>query len=119
MHTLRGGPAKPARSVVLTREEGEALRASGLVRARAWSLDGLGALVGDLASRLQFLRAEAVESVCREAGVRALPEALRPRVEARLAASPEARALRLGLDAGREAAARQMTLTYEPDGPPG
>ncbi len=117
MHTLRGGGrAKPARRVALTAEEGEGLRFAGLERGQAWSLDGLVALLHELEARLHFVRAEAIAALCREAGSPALTDALRPALEARLAADARVRALRLALDAGREAAARQMTLVYAPDG---
>ncbi|HEU4539431.1 MAG TPA: hypothetical protein VFS00_35170, partial [Polyangiaceae bacterium] len=110
MHTLRSGPAKPARRVSLTAEEAAALRGAGLVRAQAWSLDELTMMLRDLGARLQFLRAEAIEGLCREAGARSLTDALRPALEARLAGDTRVRALRLALEAGREAANRQMTL---------
>jgi hypothetical protein len=115
MHTLRSGQAKPARTLSLTPEEASALREVGLERAQAWALDELTMLMHELGARLQFVRAEAVEAVCREAGASSLAEALRPALEARLQADARVRALRLALEAGREAANRQMTLVYTPD----
>jgi hypothetical protein len=116
MHTLRGGgEAKPARRFSLTAEEGAALRAAGLVKAQAYWLEGLTMLLHDLGARLQFLRAEAIEALCREAGASSLTEALRPQLEARLGADARVRALRLALEAGREAENQQMTMVYTPD----
>src|SRR5262245_39814627 len=112
LHTLRSGQAKPARTLPLTPAEALTLREVGLDRAQAWALDELTKVLHDLAARLQFLRAEAVEAVCREAGSSSLTEALRPTLEARLQADARVRALRFALEAGREAANRQMTLVY-------
>jgi tryptophan 2,3-dioxygenase len=115
LHTLRSGQAKPARTLSLTPEEALALRDVGLERAQAWELDELTMMLHDLSARLQFWRAEAVEAVCREAGARSLTEALRPTLEARLQADARVRAVRLALEAGREATNRQMTLVYAPN----
>ncbi|HEU4412145.1 MAG TPA: hypothetical protein VFS43_43285 [Polyangiaceae bacterium] len=115
MHTLRSGPPKPARTLSLSPDEARTLREAGLERAQAWALDELTMMLHELEARLQFVRAEAVEAVCREAGARSLTEALRPALEARLASDTRVRALRLALEAGREAANRQMTLVYRPD----
>jgi len=115
MHTLRGTEPKPTRTVVLSAEEAAALRELGLGRMQAWSLHGLTALLEELGAHFQLMRSEMVQATCREAGLSALPENLRPVVAARLEAIPGARALRLALDAGREAMNLQMTLAYQPD----
>ncbi|MCU0682213.1 MAG: hypothetical protein MUF34_08160 [Polyangiaceae bacterium] len=115
MHNLRTGQAKPARQIALTAEEASALREAGLVRAQAWALDDLTMMLRDLGARLQFLRADAIEALCREAGASSLTDALRPALETRLQADARVRALRLALEAGREAENHQMTLRYTPD----
>lgn len=115
MHTLRGAEPKPARTVALSAEEAAALQEVGLGRTQAWSLHGLTALLEELAARFQLLRSDVVQAVCREHGLTALPESLRPVVAARLEATPGARALLLALDAGREAMNHQLTLAYSPD----
>jgi len=117
MHTLRGTGPKPTRVLVLSAEEAATLERVGLGRTQAWSLHTLTSLLQELAGHFQLLRAAAIQAVCREAGVSALPESLRPAVETRLGADPHARALRLALEAGREAMNLQMTLAYDPDEP--
>lgn len=117
MHTLRGTPPKPTRTVLLTADEAAALERVGLGRTQAWSLHGLTALLQELSGHFQLARSEAIQAVCREAGVSALPESLRPAVDKRLEQGPLARALRLALDAGREAMNLQLTLAYSPDEP--
>ena len=115
MHTLRGAEPKPARTVTLSAEEASALQQVGLGRTQAWSLHGLTALLEELAAHVQLARSEVIQAICRESGLSALPENLRPVVAARLDASPFGRALRLALDAGREAMNHQMTLAYRPE----
>src|SRR5690349_14849392 len=99
MHTVRGNEPKPARTVTLDGEEAAALYQVGLRRTQAFALHGLTALLEQLSAHLQLARSEAIQAVCREAGLSALPESLRPAVATRLEQSPLARALRLALDA--------------------
>jgi hypothetical protein len=117
MHTLRGAAPKPTRVLVLSAEEADSLQEVGLGRTQAWSLHALTSLLQELAGHFQLLRSAAIQAVCREAGVSSLPSSLRPDVEARLDAKPLARALRLALEAGREAMNLQMTLAFDPDEP--
>ena len=117
MHTLRGSAPKPTRVLSLSAEEADSLQQVGLGRTQAWSLHGLTSLLQELAGQFQLLRSSAIQAVCREAGVSALPESLRPAVDARLDQNPLARALRLALEAGREAMNLQMTLAYDPEEP--
>lgn len=118
MHTLRGNAPKATRTVVLSTEESVALEQVGLARTQAWSLHALTSLLQELSGHWQLLRQEAIQTVCREAGVASLPETMRPAVDARLNQNALARALRLALDAGREAMNLQMTLSYDPEAPP-
>jgi len=115
MHTLRGTEPKPTRTVLLDAEEAAALQELGFGRTQAWSLHGLTGLLDELAAHFQLTRSEVVQATCREAGLSALPENLRPAVAARLEAIPRARALRLALEIGREAMNHQMTLAYRPE----
>jgi hypothetical protein len=115
MHTLRGTQPKPTRVVSLSSEEAASLTEVGLGRTQAWSLHSLTSLLQELSGHFQLARSEAIRVVCREAGLTALPENLRPAVDARLEASPLARALRLALDVGREAMNHQLTLAYSPE----
>ena len=117
MHTLRGNAPKPTRILVLSAEEAATLSQVGLGRTQAWSLHALTSLLQELAGHFQLLRSSAIQAVCREAGVSALSESLRPAVETRLDADPLARALRLALEAGREAMNLQLTLAYSPEEP--
>jgi hypothetical protein len=117
MHTLRGSAPKATRTLVLSAEEAASLEQVGLGRTQAWSLHALTSLLQELSGHWQLLRQEAIQTVCREAGVTSLPETLKPAVDARLSTNPLARALRLALDAGREAMNLQMTLAYDPDEP--
>lgn len=117
MHTLRGTQPKPTRVIALAADEAASLAAIGLGRTQAWSLHTLTSLLQELSGHFQLARSSAIQAVCREAGLSALPESLRPAVDARLEANPLARALRLALDAGREAMNHQLTLAYSPDEP--
>ena len=114
MHTVRGGAAKPARTLALSPEEEAAIRELGFEQAQAWALDRLGILLEGLGARLQLLRSDIVQAVCAERGMSSLPESLRPVVEERMVASPRVRGLRIALEAGREAMVHQMTLVYTP-----
>lgn len=115
MHTVRGGPAKPAKTFALADDEALALREAGYVDAKAWALDSLSIVLEELGARLYLLRADAIQAVCRAHRLAALPEPLRGEVEERLVAQPLVRALRILQEAGREAMHQRMTLTYAPD----
>lgn len=115
MHTVRSGPAKPAKTFALDDEESLALREAGYVDAKAWALDSLAILLEELGARLYLLRTDAIQAVCRKHGLASLPEQLRGELEAGMQAQPLVRALRLMQEAGREAMHQRMTLTYAPD----